>query len=143
MRTLIWLVLVLLPACSSPPTKQSRRSVDLIRNHAGATWVVINTREWGGVFGVDGFVGFENQTYLAKLEGSGPVYTAPFFQDNPFGVKCVGTITLDRKSNKVLVDMHRVVTDPRESVRSGPHPANGFYTIGTEREAKPTEKWYQ
>jgi hypothetical protein len=81
---------------------------------------------------------FEPAEYWAVLEGSGPVFRNPRFQDIPPRHPVRGTITLDREHHTVSVSMRWVLS---EAERGRPevaisHPANGTYDFGSIRVVK-------
>ena len=114
----------------------------LIEKSPGKLLLAITKPQWGGVFGPHGYVGYETIGYWAALEGSGPVFVNPHFQDNPSRFHCIGTITLDREHNRVTVNMRRMVSDIGKAERTKPHPANGTYTIESVRKARHDENWF-
>src|SRR6266487_437349 len=131
-------VLFVLTGCASSRSENSRNHIDLIEYAPGKIDVRITRRQWGGFWGPEGYIGYEKEHYRAGLRGSGRTFTNPEFQDNPPG-RCIGTITLDREHNKVIVNMWRVVSKPGEPLRTKAHPANGTYPIASTRKATPGE----
>jgi len=85
--------------CSTQQSKSDH--VTLIEVDSGKLLLAITKSQWGGILGPHGYVGSERVGYWAALEGSGPVFTNPHFQDDPADFRCVGTITLDREHGKV------------------------------------------
>jgi hypothetical protein len=101
--------------------------------------VLISKREWEGFWGPEGYIGLVKRQYRAGLHGMGPVFVNPRFQDNPPDIHCIGTVTLDREHEKVIIDMRRILSKPGEPERTRPHPANGAYRIESTRRADPDE----
>jgi hypothetical protein len=120
---------------------ENRGSIELVELSPGKSLLLIETRQWGGLLGPDGFIGYIHITYMAALEGSGPVFTNPHFSDNP-QFRCVGTITMDRKHNHVIIKMRRIQSKPGEQERTVSHPANGTYAVGVVRAPKSSETWF-
>jgi hypothetical protein len=114
----------------------------LVEKEPGKLLLGFSKREWGGFYGPEGYVGYRYVGYWAALEGDGPEYVNPHFQDNPSEFKCVGTITLDKGQNEATVKMQRVVSKEGEPERTTPHPANGTYHIEIVRKAKSYEHWF-
>jgi len=137
------LILTLMVGCVAPSHPKARNGAVLIEQGPGEIELRFWKRSWGGIFGVHGYVGYVTHSYAAALEGSGPIFTNPRFQDNP-GFHCLGTIVLDREHNQVTINMRRIVSMQGEPERAKPHPANGTYTIESVRKAKADEmQWYK
>jgi hypothetical protein len=113
--------------------------VDLIVFGPGKVDVLITHRAWGGFWGPEGYIGYEQRHYRAGLRGIGPTFTNPSFQDNPPDIRCAGTITLDHEHNQVVIKMRRITSRSGEPERSKPHPASGAYIIQSTRQAKVGE----
>src|SRR4051812_34310944 len=139
MKTMLQLLILLLASalvgCAGTRDPYGHDRADLVEIEAGKTLLAINHREWGGLLGPHGYIGYRSNGYLTALEGSGPVFINPHFLDNPPFIPCIGTITLDREHNKVTVNMRRIVSKPEEPVRTKPHPANGTFTIESVKTA--------
>ena len=127
-------------ACVASKDADRRVHVVLIRKAPGKHLLAISKREWGGVLGPHGFVGYISVGYWAALEGSGPIFVNPHFQDNPSEFQCTGVITLDIEHKRVKVEMRRVAPE-RGGVEKA-HPAHGTYTIETIRDSGPDEAWF-
>lgn len=141
-----WLLLaavalaVVLSACKTP--EDARTHVALIQVSDDRCLLSVAMRERVGIWGPEGYVGSRTGGFWAALEGNGPVYIDPHFQDYSSDFPCIGSITFDREHHKVTLDMQRVVSKPGESKRTKPHPANGTYAIETIRKARPGESWF-
>jgi len=98
----------------------------------GSLCLEICSTSWEPLLGVDGpggrRTGYE---YWSILEGDGPVFKNPVLHENGFSRPFVnlGTITIDKKSRKVVIDLRRVVSKPDEPERTEPSPANGTYPL--------------
>ena len=135
----VW-VCLLLNGCSYLHPYSDQDSVELIKYGPDSFDISINKILWEGIVGIHGYVGYSPSHYWAGLRGSGPVYINPIFQDNPPRIKCVGTITLDRARNSVVVKMNRIISKEGEPLRTTPHPANGTYPIQSTRKPFPDEQ---
>lgn len=111
--------------------------VDLIEYETGKIDVLITKRLWRGFLGPEGYMGYLPEHFRAGLRGNGPTFVNPLFEDNPPDIHCVGTISLDREHNQVIVKLRRIVSREGETERTVPHPANGIYIIQTTRKARP------
>jgi|SRR5947209_17085793 len=116
--------------------------VVLVRKASDKLLLAITKREWGGLLGLHGYVGYRHVGYWAALGGAGPIFVNPHFQDNPSDFQCKGTITLDTAGRRVTIEMWRIVSKPGEPERIKPHPANGTFTIERLRDARPEEAWF-
>jgi len=105
------------------------RAVLYTSKRPGVQLLNIFHKQWLGGFGPDGFVGYKFVGYWATIEGEGPVYNNPKFEDNPSGIECIGTIKMDLAHNQVTIDMQRIISKPGEPQRTEPHPSNGIYPI--------------
>jgi hypothetical protein len=128
--------LTLLTGCVGP-SPQERNHVDLVEYESGKVDVLITRRLWDGFWGSDGYIGYRPNHFRAGLRGNGPTYTNPIFQDTEPSINCIGSITLDREHNKVIVDMRRIVSKLGQPEQTRRHPANGTYSIESTREAMP------
>lgn len=139
---LVALVSVLCVGCVSAKNKTQNGQVALVLFAPGKQLLSIAKREKVGIWGPEGYVGSRTAGYWAALEGDGPVFVNPHFQDDSSDLPCVGTIALDMARRTVTLDLHRVVSRPGEAKRTKPHPANGMYHIETVRDARPGEAWF-
>ncbi len=128
--------------CLSSKDSKQREHVVLIRKAHGKQLLSIAKRERVGIWGPDGYVGYRTAGYWAALDGNGPTFVNPHFQDDSSDFRCIGTITLDTEHRKVTIQMRRVLSMPGEPERTQPHPANGTYSIETIRDARPEEAWF-
>ena len=129
-------ITLMLSACMSGKPNATNRYVDLVDRGLAGLDVLITREEWGGFWGPEGYIGFQTRDYRANLVGNGPVYTNPWFADDPPSIRCVGTITIDRERGVVMVNMRRVVSNTGERERTKAHPANGTYLIRSTRKGK-------
>jgi hypothetical protein len=81
------LILSLMTGCTGPAHPKTHDGAILIEQGTGEVELRFWKRSWGGIFGVHGWVGYVTYSYAAALEGSGPIFTNPKFQDNP-GFHC-------------------------------------------------------
>ncbi len=114
--------------CMSSRNAREHNYVILHEVGRGYSELIFSRREWGGFWGPEGYIGFRDVGYSAILSGAGPLYTNPFFNDNPPG-RCIGTITMNREQSRVTLSMSRVVSKPGAPERTHAHPANGTYPI--------------
>ncbi len=128
--------------CVSSEDSKQREHVVLIRKAPGKQLLPIAKRERVGIWGRDGYVGYRTAGYWAALDGNGPTFVNPHFQDDSSDFRCIGTIKLDIEHSKVTIQMRRVVSMPGEPERTKPHPANGTYSIEAIRDARPEEAWF-
>jgi len=142
MILLFVLIAIGLVACVGPKSSGQREHAVVIRKGPGKLLLSITKQEWRGVYGEHGYEGYRTVGYWAALEGPGPTFANPHFQDNPSGFRCTGTITLDLERMSVTVDMRRIVSGLGEPERTKPHPANGTYSIEEIRDAKLEEAWF-
>jgi hypothetical protein len=133
---------MLLFGCASSRNSDPQDHCTLIESGPEKLLLAVNPREWGGFWGIHGYIGYEHIGYWAALAGPGPEFINPHFQDNPASFRCIGTITLDREHNKVTLNMRRIVSEAGSPQRTKPHPANGTYSIELIRKAKPDESWF-
>lgn len=125
-----WLFIIAISAmmgCSGPNSRLQNRHAILyvFDDNPGKRMLAITGRQWRGIWGPEGWVGYENSGYWITLEGNGPVYKNPRFQDNPPDFQCIGEVTLDSQHHQVTIEMRRVISKPDEPIRTTPHPANG------------------
>lgn len=123
----------LLPGCVGTRDNEQHDHADIVDYGSRGIDVEITKRMWDGFWGAEGYIGYKNEHYKAGLQGDGPVFINPPFQDNPPDIYCIGTITVDRQHGKVTVNMRRIVSKPGERQRTQPHPANGTYPIESTR----------
>jgi len=143
MSSLAILSALLVAALSGCSTTTARNAhVALIEVAPGKLLLSVVKEEHVGIWGPEGYVGSRRAGYWAALEGSGPVFTNPHFQDDSSDLRCVGTIALDREHSLVTLNMQRVVSEPGKPQRTKQHPANGTYVIETTRKARPEESWF-
>jgi len=143
-HAIAFLLLAMLTGCIGSRDRHVCDNAELIEQGPGETELRFCHRDWGGVMGPHGYVGYQTTSYGAALEGSGPTFTNPIFQDNPPDFKCTGSITLDREHNRVVVAMWRIISAPGEPDRRQAHPANGTYSIISTRSARRDEQqWFR
>jgi hypothetical protein len=143
MRSLVILCTLLVAALSGcSTTTTSNDHVALIEVGPGKLLLSVVKKERVGIWGPEGYVASRRAGYWAALEGSGPVFTNPHFQDDSSDLHCVGTITLDREHSMVTLNMQRVISEPGKPQRTKQHPANGIYVIESTRKARPEESWF-
>ena len=142
LRTILLVLAVTVSACTSPTKGKGVTRVELIRKGEGKMLLSITRREWEGVVGPHGFVGYSTVGYWAALDGAGPSFENPHFQDNPSDFRCVGSITVDLVKRSVRIEMKRIVSKTGEVERLRPHPVNGTYSIDAVRDAKLEEQWF-
>ena len=118
-------LIILLSGCAT----KHPDNVRLLETQPGRMLLDINKSRWEGFVGPDGNPGYMYRVYCATLEGDGPTFINPPFEDSPSDFKCVGTITLDRAHKLVTVDMRRITSAPGQPQQTRPHPANGTYKI--------------
>jgi hypothetical protein len=103
-----------------------------ISKAVGTVHLEIKTSIWVPLVGPDGFGGArEGYEYWANLAGEGPIYHDPDLAENgrfEFSHN-QGTITIDKKDKKVIIDLHRIISKPGEPLKTEPSPANGIYRI--------------
>jgi hypothetical protein len=119
------LFIAIFAGCATKPPDH----VELLESGPGEFSLAICKQQWGGLFGPEGFVGYQTWTYWAILKGEGPIFVNPKFTDMPSDYQCIGTITLDKAHNVVIVKMSRIVSSPGSPLQTKPHPANGTYKI--------------
>jgi hypothetical protein len=143
-RTLPFLILSMLTGCMGSSTRHVCDGVQLIEHGAAGIELRFCHRYWGGIVGPHGYEGYQTTGYGAALVGVGPRFMNPRFQDNPPDFQCVGSITLDRENNRVVVAMWRVIIVQGKPGRKRAHPANGTYGIESVRKAMPDEEqWFR
>jgi hypothetical protein len=136
-RLILFLLSLILAGCAHADDL-SKNHVELFEVKSNIVILSIQHREWSGLFGPHGFGGFENVGYWATLEGAGPKFTNPKFDDNPHGIHCVGTIVLDREHNRVTIDMQRIIlSESGKTNQIKSHPANGTYRITSVKTREP------
>jgi len=132
--------LLMCVGCASPRQTGGGDAV-IIDFGPGRTVVQINKKIWTGFLGSEGHVGDRPYTCYAALEGAGPIFTNPRFEElSPF--HSIGTITLDPEHNSVTVNMRRVKSKPGEPQKTARTPANGTYKISSVRKPQPGESWF-
>lgn len=68
--------------------------------------------------------------YWVNVTGDGPVYRDVALNDRAGPPSPhLGTITIDKKANKVIIDLQRIVSKPGEPLEIEQSPANGTYRI--------------
>lgn len=98
----------------------------------GTVCVMIKAKYWEPLFTPDGLGGSrENLQYWVNLEGDGPVYRdVPVREGNGhLPLPHLGTITIDKKNKRVIIDLQRIISKPGEPLKTEPSPANGTYRI--------------
>ena len=138
LQIIIGALLFLAVACQFRQDTGENHYAELIHDK-GNTWVRIHSRIWEGLYGVEGFKGYRNISYLAKLDGPGPTFTDPPFWDFPPRTSAIGNITLDLEGRVIVLNMRRVVSGFGPTAQTTAHPGNGRYPITIDREAKPGE----
>ena len=141
-RSIFATICVLLAFSGCKTSKDEQTHVTLIQLSADKSLLAIAKPERVGIIGPDGYVGWRTAGYWAALQGPGPVYDNPHFQDDSSDLPCIGRITLDRGHNEVTIDMKRVVSKSGGMEQTKPHPANGTYVIEQTRTARPGEAWF-
>ncbi|MEJ1974202.1 MAG: hypothetical protein WDM96_17615 [Lacunisphaera sp.] len=99
---------------------------------AGTVYLEIAAKLWDPIIGPDGFGGPRTgYNYWTNLAGVGPVYRDPDLAENGRleWSHHRGTIMIDKKNKKVIVDLQRIVSKPGEPEKLEPSPANGTYPI--------------
>src|SRR2546423_15444304 len=94
-KLLALILLVVLTGCTSTAERKECKSADLVEYSPTERELRYCKRLWGGIVGPDGYVGFKSVGYLALLEGPGPVFVNPRFQDNPGDYRCTGIIQMN------------------------------------------------
>jgi hypothetical protein len=99
----------------------------------GTVCLKIMAKLWEPLITADGGVGGprEGYEYWANLVGEGPEYRDPDLAENghfEFSHN-QGTITMDKKNNKVIIDLQRIISKPGEPLKTEPSSANGTYRI--------------
>ena len=139
-QSLLFACLFLVGGCTGRSGPESRDGAILIEQGPSQTELRFWKHSWGGIVGVHGYVGYVTYSCAAALDGSGPIFRNPKFLDNPPDFRCVGTITLDRRRNEVIVEMRRLISKPGEPEQGKAHPANGKYRIESVRKATVPER---
>jgi hypothetical protein len=122
------LITISLIGCAEPGNSNAHNGA-VIYVGRNSSEVVITMRRFKGIVGPDGFVGFRDLHYSAKLDGTGPVYAHPDFVDD-LHYPCIGSIYVDWEHDRVTVNMRRVVKETAGEVQqTKEHPANGTYSI--------------
>src|SRR5260221_13589992 len=83
----------ILSSCTTSP-RECDHAI-LFESGPGKLLLAVSRTQWEGFWGPEGYIGNQQTGYWAALEGGGPVFINPHFQDNPSTFHCVGTITLD------------------------------------------------
>jgi hypothetical protein len=100
---------------------------------SGTVCLKIMVKYWRPLITADGGPGgpTEGWLYWMNLTGDGPVYNdQAIHEDNGYPPLChLGTITIDKKNKKVIIDLQRIISKPGEPVKTEPSPANGTYPI--------------
>ena len=144
LHTLGIISLLFFVGCAGPNGSKDHNYAVLRDLGRGCSEVTIINRQWDGLWGPSGYVGFRDNSYSVVLEGSGPTYINPPFIDNP-PCRCVGTVAVDREHNRVTVDMRRIASKPEEPEHMQLHPANGTYSIRSVIRLTPKEQeiWFK
>lgn len=103
-----------------------------VSKKSGEICLQISATSWYPLVGPDGFGGpREGYMYWTNLSGEGPVYRDPEFNesDRLHQSNYRGTIAIDKKHNRVVIDLQRIVSKPGEPEKLEPSPANGTYPI--------------
>jgi len=125
------LVFCCLMGCSSCGASEKYAEMKVGDN--GRLQVLIWEDVWQGLFTSHGFGGYiHNMYYWSTLSGDGPVYVNPKLNKNGLRSEQYehrGTITVDQKDKKLIIDLQRIVSKAGEPERLEPSPANGTYRI--------------
>ena len=92
----------------------------------------IKSKYWLPLLGPDGPGGSrESIEFWTNLEGEGPVYRdTDLIDNNPTEeTHNRGTITIDKKKKKVIIDLQRIISKPGEPEKTEPNRANGAYHL--------------
>lgn len=140
-RVIFILFSVLASGCfSAPPSKSKADWYAIIemggsktsQKDPGVIGLQIKVKFWVPLLGPDGPGGpREGYEFYANLRGEGPVYRDPELGENGLGefTRNRGTITIDRKTKKVTIDLQRIVSKPGEPEKLESSRANGTYPI--------------
>jgi hypothetical protein len=122
--------------CATTSSSERDEAI-LIDFGRGRLMLQINKLEWAGLWGAEGYIGYRYRTYYAGLEGGGPVYADPPYEEISDCSHFLGTITIDRERNRVIVKIKRV-----NRGRETTDPGSGTYAIKTVRKPGPHETWF-
>ena len=122
------LTCLLFAGCAATNDLNGYDEVHLVDLEPGNMMLSIGKRHWDGFWGIEGYIGFRKSHYYATLEGTGPTFTNPVFEDSP-PFPCVGMITLDREHGRVTIKLQRVISEEGKPERRESHPANGTYPL--------------
>lgn len=122
----VLLATLVLSGCASPGPG-SNATLYVRTDKPGKALLDINCHQWDGFWGPEGYTGYRYLTYWATLDGTGPVFHNPHFEDMPPDFRCIGDIILDMEHHEVTLRMRRIISKPGESQRTVRHPANGTY----------------
>jgi hypothetical protein len=100
---------------------------------SGTVCLKIMVKFWRPLITADGGPGgpTEGWLYWVNLTGEGPVYhDQAIHEDNGYPTpRQLGTISIDKKNKKVIIDLQQLVSKPGEPLKTEPSPANGTYRI--------------
>src|SRR5689334_14466054 len=96
----VTLAALIVSGCANPKSA-SNVTLYVLANQPGKSLLDINSRQWGGFWGPEGYVGHRYITYWAGLEGQGPIFHDPHFEDSPSDFNCIGDIVLDMQRREV------------------------------------------
>jgi len=138
------LLTMLLTGCAYVPPSQNKADwfatveesgpgkLTPVPTFAGSLYLEISSKSWEPLVGPDGFGGRRTgYEYWAILSGDGPVFRDPDLVENGRLERTHhrGTITIDKKDKKVIIDLQRIASKPDEPERLEPSPANGSYPL--------------
>lgn len=138
------LITILLAGCSYVPPSENKADwfatvenggpgkLTPVERKVGTLCLKINVTEWVPLLGPDGLGGRRTgYRYWTILEGNGPVFRDPDLHqsDRLHSFNHRGTITIDEKGRKVIIDLQKIVSKPGEPERLEPSPANGSYPL--------------
>lgn len=128
--------LIYLLACRSEQMQERpapKKYAEMRLSSTGKTQIIIRGDVWRGLITPHGFGGYaHNIYYWSTLQGDGPIYANPILWENApisFQHDHVGSISIDKISRNVAIDLRRIISRPGEPQRTEPSPANGIYSI--------------
>ena len=127
-------MVILLWGCAYiPPSNDKAQWYATLDNVSDKTVLNIDANERVPLVGPDGPGGSRRVSlYFADLNDAGPVYSNPVFGKSSapeLKVRCLGTITVDTKSKKVIINLQQIISKPSEPLKTEPCPANGTYPL--------------
>jgi hypothetical protein len=116
-----------------PPSNDKAQWYATLEDVSGKRVLQINSNECVPLLGSEGFGGSRRvMLYFADIDGDGPVYQNPKFGKNStprLKSDCLGTINVDIKEQKVIIDLQQIISNPGEPLKTEPCPANGTYPL--------------